>query len=73
MLSNDAYRTLRSSVDEDFLSVQAAVELARSLKDDLIFDALLEAALESKIRGKGRTVSVSKNVFIPLTNHCRDR
>ena len=73
MLSNDAYRTLRSSVDEDFLSVQAAVELARSLKDDLIFDALLEAALESKIRGKGRTVSVSKNVFIPLTNLCRDR
>jgi 7,8-didemethyl-8-hydroxy-5-deazariboflavin synthase CofG subunit len=34
---------------------------------------LLEAAFESKRRGKGDVVSVSRNVFIPLTNLCRDR
>lgn len=72
-MSDAICRVLRSSVDEDSLSVDAAVNIATLLDDDLIFGALLEAALESKIRGKGKTVSVSKNVFIPLTNLCRDR
>ena len=31
------------------------------------------APLESKRRGNGDVVSVSRNVFIPLTNLCRDR
>jgi FO synthase len=35
--------------------------------------AVLAGAAESKRRGKGDAVSVSRNVFIPLTNLCRDR
>jgi 7,8-didemethyl-8-hydroxy-5-deazariboflavin synthase CofG subunit len=38
-----------------------------------VWEALLEGAAESKRRGKGDRVSVSKNIFIPLTNLCRDR
>jgi FO synthase len=34
---------------------------------------VLEGAAESKRRGKGDIVSVSRNIFIPLTNLCRDR
>ena len=35
--------------------------------------AVLDGAAESKRRAKGDVVSVSRNVFIPLTNLCRDR
>jgi FO synthase len=41
--------------------------------DERILGALLEGAAESKRRGKGDVVTVSRNVFIPLTNLCRDR
>ncbi|HXV37814.1 MAG TPA: 7,8-didemethyl-8-hydroxy-5-deazariboflavin synthase CofG [Myxococcota bacterium] len=34
---------------------------------------MLEGADESRRRGKGELVSYSRNVFIPLTNLCRDR
>src|SRR3972149_3215345 len=34
---------------------------------------LLEAGQELGIRGHGRTLTVSRNVFIPLTNLCRNR
>ena len=46
---------------------------AASLAEPLVRDAVLEGALESKRRGKGDLVSFSRNVFIPLTNLCRDR
>src|ERR1700745_1069001 len=35
-------------------------------------DELLEAASEAREQGKGKTVSFSKKVFIPLTTLCRD-
>jgi FO synthase len=35
-------------------------------------DDLLDAASRLRDRGRGRTISFSKNVFIPLTNLCRD-
>src|SRR5215469_9161947 len=35
-------------------------------------EKLLEAASEVRERGKGKTVSFSKKVFIPLTTLCRD-
>ena len=50
-----------------------AERLASGLRDPRVLPAVLEGALESKRRGKGSVVSVSKNVFIPLTNLCRDR
>jgi FO synthase len=36
-------------------------------------EGLLQAASESKRRGKGNVVTVSRNIFIPLTNLCRNR
>lgn len=38
-----------------------------------VLEPLLEAARELGRRGHGRAITVSKNVFIPLTNLCRDR
>ena len=35
-------------------------------------DSLLEAASEMRDRVKGRRITFSKKVFIPLTNLCRD-
>ena len=62
----------REAVDEGRSSAAAAERLAANLLDPLVREAVLEGA-ESKRRGKGDVVSVSKNVFIPLTNLCRDR
>ncbi len=36
-------------------------------------DALLSAAAELRDRGKGRDVTYSRKVFLPITNLCRDR
>jgi FO synthase len=52
---------------------QPAERLAAQLADPLIREAVLEGAAESKRRGKADVISVSRNVFIPLTNLCRDR
>ncbi len=38
-----------------------------------VLDALCEGAAEAKRRAFGETVTVSRNVFIPLTNLCRNR
>ncbi len=37
------------------------------------FDDLLAAAGELRDRGKGRAISYSRKVFLPITNLCRDR
>src|SRR6266576_6144049 len=50
------------------LSRDDAIEL--TLHAEL--DALLRTASALRDRGKGRTVSYSKKVFIPLTHLCRD-
>ena len=68
-----AERSVRVAVDAGRLERAEALRLAASLADAAVREAVLEGAFESKIRGKGRAVSVSKNVFIPLTNLCRDR
>jgi FO synthase len=47
-----------------------ALELARSRGDDMT--ALLEAAAALRDRHKGKTITFSPKVFIPLTNLCRD-
>ncbi len=49
------------------------MQLAAGLGEPWLHGALLEAALESKRRGKGVDVTFSRNVFLPLTNLCRDR
>ncbi len=45
---------------------------ARSLMEECPLDALLETAATVRDRVKGRSVSYSKKVFIPLTHLCRD-
>ena len=40
---------------------------------DFDLDALLYAAAELRDRGKGRGVTYSRKVFLPITNLCRDR
>src|SRR5262249_1746979 len=45
--------------------------LVRCRDDEL--PALLEAAGKLRDRCKGRTVTYSRKVFLPITNLCRDR
>ena len=47
-------------------------EEALLLAQSVPLDALLAAASEVREQGKGKTVSFSKKVFIPLTTLCRD-
>jgi 7,8-didemethyl-8-hydroxy-5-deazariboflavin synthase CofG subunit len=49
-----------------------AREEALSLMEDTPLQTLVEAAAAVRDRFKGRTVSYSKKVFIPLTHLCRD-
>ena len=50
-----------------------AERLAISMGDESVLEVLLQAASESKQRSKGDVVTVSRNIFIPLTNLCRNR
>ena len=50
------------------VSREEALGLARTAS----LDELLEAASEVRERGKGKAISFSKKVFIPLTTLCRD-
>jgi FO synthase len=61
------------AVDDGRLDRAVAERLAPGLADPTLRDVVLEGAAESKRRGKGARVSVSRNIFIPLTNLCRDR
>ena len=47
-------------------------EEALALAEAVPLDELLQAASEVREQGKGKTVSFSKKVFIPLTTLCRD-
>jgi FO synthase len=71
---SEAERIARGAVESGRLERAPAERLGRSLgADRRLLAAVVEAAAESKRRGKGDAVSVSRNVFIPLTNLCRDR
>jgi FO synthase len=70
---SEAEAWLREAVDTGRLARRPAEALAAGIGDPTLRGALLEAALESKQRGHGDLVTVSRNVFIPLTNLCRDR
>jgi FO synthase len=69
----EAERIVAEAVDAGRLERAAAERLGEQLASETIRETALEGAFESKRRGKGDLVSVSKNVFIPLTNLCRDR
>jgi FO synthase len=51
---------------------EMSLEEARALAETAPLNELLAAASEMREQGKGKTVSFSKKVFIPLTTLCRD-
>jgi FO synthase len=61
------------AVDGDGLSRERAEVLGRLVGDDAIRERLCEGALQKKIDQTGNRVTVSRNLFIPLTNLCRNR
>ncbi|UCE84739.1 MAG: 7,8-didemethyl-8-hydroxy-5-deazariboflavin synthase CofG [Deltaproteobacteria bacterium] len=64
---------VRESVETGRLGRAGAERLAASLGHAAVRGAVLEGAFESKRRVKGDVITFSRNVFIPLTNLCRDR
>jgi FO synthase len=69
----EAERVVRNAVESERLGADEGLALAAGLADPRQRAAICEGAAESKRRGKGDVVSFSRNVFIPLTNLCRDR
>ncbi len=69
----EAERIVAEAVDAGRLERGPAEALAAGLDREEVREPVLEGALASKLRAKGELVSVSRNVFIPLTNLCRDR
>lgn len=69
-------RTALRAVDELLDRARSGRGITRSdalaLWEEAPLTALLEAASEVRELGKGKTVSFSKKVFIPLTTLCRD-
>lgn len=61
------------AVDAGRLEVEPAARLGSQLRDPSVLQVVLEAAADSKRRSKGDVVTVSRNIFLPLTNLCRDR
>ena len=70
-LDRDTGRILRGAVRGTGLTLADAYTLIRGGDDAL--PALLAAAGDLRDRGKGRTVTYSRKVFLPITNLCRDR
>lgn len=70
---DDAERMVRAAVEAGRLGRVEGERLGRAATDARVRAALVEGAAESRRRGHGDVVSVSRNVFIPLTNLCRDR
>jgi FO synthase len=66
-------RIVREAVDSGFLQAEPAQALAQRLVDPHVRSLVMEGAAESKRLSRGDVVTVSRNVFIPLTNLCRDR
>ena len=68
-----AERWSREALEVGRLEEGRAEQLAGLFAEPGVLDALLEAADECRARGRGSRVTVARNVFIPLTNLCRDR
>ena len=66
---------IEKAVDAEPLDRESATRVAHTLEHapQEILEPLMEAARELGIRGHGREITVSRNLFIPLTNLCRNR
>lgn len=68
-----ASRLVREAVDAGGLDAGDARALAGALREPSVRELLCEGAQEAKRRARGDRVTVSRNVFVPLTNLCRNR
>lgn len=71
--STQAQSIARAALDAGRLARADALWLAEHMREPAVRGAALEAAAESTRRVQGDVVTFSRNVFIPLTNLCRDR
>ena len=70
----EAESIARDAVDAGRLDRAPALRIGRQLLAEAqVLGAVAEAAAEAKRRAHGDVVTVARNVFIPLTNLCRDR
>ena len=69
----EASRIVNDALDSGRLAGPEALRLSSGFRDPSILSRVAEAAFESKRSTKGDVVTVSRNVFIPLTNLCRNR
>ena len=70
----EAEGLVREAVETGRLERRPAERIGRQLlADAALRDAVADAALEARRRWFGDIVTVSPNVFLPLTNLCRDR
>jgi 7,8-didemethyl-8-hydroxy-5-deazariboflavin synthase CofG subunit len=69
----EAERWVADVVAGGELEADRALALATALRDAGIREALAAGALAIKRRQTGNRVTVSRNIFIPLTNLCRNR
>jgi 7,8-didemethyl-8-hydroxy-5-deazariboflavin synthase CofG subunit len=65
------HEILDRAVGSERLSTRDAIALIECPDSDL--DIMLSAAAEMRDRAKGRDVTYSRKVFLPVTNLCRDR
>src|SRR4051812_36753064 len=63
--------TLERALGGVSLGIEDGYRLIQSQPDEL--PGIVHAAGELRDRGRGRTVTYSRKVFIPLTNLCRDK
>jgi FO synthase len=71
--STEAQAIVRDALESARLAREGALWLAERMGEPAVRGAVLEAAAESTRRAQGDVVTFSRNVFIPLTNLCRDR
>jgi 7,8-didemethyl-8-hydroxy-5-deazariboflavin synthase CofG subunit len=63
---------MTTALDRGVEGIGISREQAHLLAEQANINALLQAATELRLKSKGRTVTYSKKVFIPLTHLCRD-
>ena len=71
--AREAERLVATALDAGRLEGEEARRLAANIREPGVLGVLADAAFESKRQGKGDVVTVSRNVFLPLTNLCRNR
>ena len=69
----EATRIVREAVSTGRIASDEASWLVSRFHDPQVLGVLQEGAFESKTLAQGDRITFSRNVFVPLTNLCRDR